>query len=223
MATHLDLEEQEQLDRLKHFWNTYGTLITGVLLAVAVAVAGWNGWQYWQRSQAAQAATLYDELDRAVQAGEPEQVQRALGDLQQRFARTAYAQQGGLLAASGLADKGKTDEARTALAWVADKAVDPGYQAVARLRLASLHMDSQAWDEALKQLGAGFPAEFAALVADRRGDVLLAQGKRDEARAEYQKAWTGFAADSEYRRLVEIKLNAVGVDAKTLGAPAQAS
>ena len=32
MATHLDLDEQEQLDQLKHFWNTYGTLITWVVL-----------------------------------------------------------------------------------------------------------------------------------------------------------------------------------------------
>jgi len=223
MATHLDLEEQEQLDKLKHFWNTYGTLITWVLLLAAAAVVAWNGWHYYQRSQAAQAATLYDELERATKSGEAAQVERALGDLQQRFARTAYAQQGGLLAASSLVEKGKAEQARAALAWVVDKAVDPGYQAVARLRLASMHIDAQAWDEALKQLNTGFPAEFQALAADRRGDVFLAQGKRDEARTEYQKAWTAFAPESEYRRLVEIKLNAVGVDTKTLGAPAQQS
>ena len=220
MATHLDLEEQEQLDRLKHFWNTYGTLITWVLLILAGAVVAWNGWQYWQRSQAAQAATLYDELDRATKASDVERVQRALGDLQQRFARTAYAQQGGLLAASSLAAQGKAEEARTALAWVVDKAVDPGYQAVARLRLASLHMDAKAWEPAAQQLNAAFPAQFQALAADRKGDLLLVQGKRDEARAAYQQAWTAFGAESEYRRLVEIKLNAVGVDVKTLGAAA---
>ncbi|RYF79940.1 MAG: tetratricopeptide repeat protein [Comamonadaceae bacterium] len=223
MATHLDLEEQEQLDRLKHFWNTYGTLITWVLLIAAGAVVAWNGWQYWQRSQAAQAAALYDELDRATKASDTERVQRALSDLQQRFAGTAYAQQGGLLAASNLAAQGKAEEARTALGWVVDKAKDPGYQAVARLRLASLHMDAKAWEPALQQLNASFPAEFQALAADRKGDVFLAQGKRDEARAEYQKAWTAFGAESEYRRLVEIKLNAVGVDVKTLGAAAPKS
>lgn len=217
MATHLDLEEQEQLDRLKHFWNTYGTLITWVLMIAAAAVVGWNGWQYWQRSQAAQAATLYEELDRAVQATDADRVKRALGDLQQRFAGTAYAQQGGLLAASSLAAQGKPEEARAALAWVADKAADPGYKAVARLRLASLHMDDKAWDQALQQLTGDFPAEFQALAADRRGDIFLAQGKRDQARDEYKKAWAAFAPESEYRRLVEIKLNAVGVDVKTLG------
>jgi predicted negative regulator of RcsB-dependent stress response len=49
MATHLDLEEQEQLDQLKAFWNRYGNLLTWVLIAVLAVVAGWNGWNYWQR------------------------------------------------------------------------------------------------------------------------------------------------------------------------------
>jgi len=50
MAQHLDLEEQEQLDELKHFWKQYGNLITWALIAVLSAFAAWNGYQYWQRS-----------------------------------------------------------------------------------------------------------------------------------------------------------------------------
>ena len=42
MATHLDLEEQEQLDALKHFWNQWGNLITWVLIAVLGAYAAWT-------------------------------------------------------------------------------------------------------------------------------------------------------------------------------------
>ncbi|MFL6691741.1 MAG: YfgM family protein, partial [Ramlibacter sp.] len=79
MASHLDLEEQEQLDQLKHFWNTYGNLISWVLIAVFGAVAAMNGWQYWQRMQAAKASALYDEVERAVQAGD-------LGRAEQGFA-----------------------------------------------------------------------------------------------------------------------------------------
>ena len=33
MATHLDLEEQEQLDQLKAFWKQYGNLITWAVIA----------------------------------------------------------------------------------------------------------------------------------------------------------------------------------------------
>ncbi|RZI97255.1 MAG: tetratricopeptide repeat protein [Variovorax sp.] len=216
MATPLDLEEQEQLDQLKHFWATWGNLITAVVVLAALAFAGWNGWQYWQRSKATQAAALYDELDRSAQAGDVARVERALGDMKDKFASTAYAQQAGLLAAKTLYDKGNTDASRAALSWVAQSAVDPGYQAIARLRLAAELFDSKAYDDALKELSASVPKEFEALVDDRKGDIYLAQGKREEAKAAYRKAWTGLGDRGDYRRLVEIKLNAVGVDPKTL-------
>lgn len=120
------------------------------------------------------------------------------------------------MAAKALHDKGNADASRAALTWVAEKASDPGYQAIARLRLAGELMDSKSYDDALKQLAAPVPKEFEALVADRKGDIYLAQGKRDEAKAAYQQAWSAFDAGSEYRRLVEVKLNAVGVDPQTL-------
>ena len=39
MAKHLDLEEQEQLDQIKHFWSKYGNAITWVLIVVLGAFA----------------------------------------------------------------------------------------------------------------------------------------------------------------------------------------
>jgi predicted negative regulator of RcsB-dependent stress response len=223
MASHLDLEEQEQLDQLKHFWNTYGTLIVWVLVLVAGASAAWTGWQYWQRDQAARASALYDELERGAQAGDTARVERALADMKSKYASTAYAQQGGLLAARVLQEKGQPDASRAALAWVAEHGEDPGYQAVARLRLASELIEAKSYDEALKQLSTGIPKEFEALAADRKGDVYMTQGKREEAKAEYRKAWSAFPPGNEYRRLVEIKLNAVGVDPKSLAPAGTAS
>ena len=49
MAKHLDLEEQEQLAELKHFWKRYGNIISWLLIVVFGAVAAWNGYQYWQK------------------------------------------------------------------------------------------------------------------------------------------------------------------------------
>jgi hypothetical protein len=53
------------------------------------------------------------------------------------------------------------------------------------------------------------------MAADRRGDVLALQGKAAEAKAEYVKAYKGFDDKSGYRRLVEVKLNALGGDPVT--------
>ncbi|MEO7886549.1 MAG: tetratricopeptide repeat protein, partial [Polaromonas sp.] len=212
MAKHLDLEEQEQLDELKHFWKQYGDMITWTLIVVLGAFAAWNGYQYWQRSQDAQASVMYDEVERAVQSGDMAKVDRSLADMKDRFGRTSYAQQAGLLAAKAYYDKGNIDASRAALNWVAEKANDAGYQSVARLRLAGLLLEKKSYDEALQQLSAPFPKDFDALAADRRGDILSAQGKKSDAKEAYDKAYKGLDERSEYRRLVEVKLNALGVD-----------
>ncbi len=216
MAKHLDLEEQEQLDQIKHFWARYGNLITWVLIAVLGSMAAWNGWQYWQRDQASKAAALYDEIERAALARDAERMERALADMKNGFGRTTFASQGALLAGKTLFEAGKVDSARAALTWVADESPDSAYQAVARLRLAGLDIEAKAYDAALKTLEASVPKPFEPLVADRRGDVYMAQGKADEARAQYQSAWRGFSDRADYRKLVEIKLAALGVDVASL-------
>jgi predicted negative regulator of RcsB-dependent stress response len=223
MARHLDLEEQEQLEEFRHFWKQYGNLISWVLIVVFGSYAAWNGWNYWQRSQAVQASVLYDEVERAAAGGDTGRVEQAFKDIQDKYGRTTYARQAGLVAAKALADHGKVDAAKAALQWVADNASDEGYEAIAKLRLAAVLTQSKAYDEALKQLGSGLPQPFEALAADRRGDIYELQGRKDQAKAEYLKAWHGLAAGTEYRALVEVKLTALGVDVGALKPAAESA
>ena len=210
MASNLDLQEQEQLDELKAFWNQYGNLITWVLVLVLGGFAAFNGWNYWQRDQGTKAAVMYEEFDKAIQAGDADQAGRVFSDLKERYARTAYAQQAGLQAAKLQADKGKGDAAQASLTWVAEKATDEEYQALAHLRLSALLLDKKAYDEALKQVDAVKPPEFAALADDRRGDILLASGKRDEAVKAYLASYKAMSDQLDYRRIVESKLASLG-------------
>jgi predicted negative regulator of RcsB-dependent stress response len=210
MATHLDLEEQEQLDQLKSFWKQYGNLITWVVIAVLSAFAAWNGWNWWQRDQAVKSGSMFDQLEKAAQAGDSDQASRVFADMKDRFPHTAFTQQGGLLAAKLQFDKGQGDAALGTLAWVSANATEAEYQTIARLRAAGILLDQKKFDDALKQLDAASSPDFQALVADRRGDVLLAQGKRDEAKVAYDKAWQVMDPKVDYRRLVEAKLTALG-------------
>jgi predicted negative regulator of RcsB-dependent stress response len=212
MASLYDLQEQEQLAQLKHFWARYGNFITWLLIAVLGAFAVWNGWQYWQRKTALEAAALYDELDRAARANDVDRVRRVWADLQKQAGRSAQAQHGGLLVARVLQDAGEVQEARAALQAVVERSKDAGVAAAARLRLSALELQAGDHAAALKWLDASLPPEFAALVADRRGDVLLAQGQTDAARQAYQTAWRGMGPEVDYRRIIEAKLNALGVD-----------
>lgn len=212
MAKALDLDEQEQLDQIKHFWNTWGNLISWLLIAVLGSYAAWNGYQYWERSQAAKAAALYDEVERAVGSGDLARVERSLADMKEKFGRTQFAQQSALLAAKTLQAQGKSEAARDALAWVVTNAKEPAYRDIARLRLVALQLEAKAYDEALKQLGSEFTPEMSGLAADLRGDVLQAKGQSADAVSAYQQAWSKLADTPDYRRLVQAKLNALGID-----------
>lgn len=209
---HLDLEEQEQLDQFKHFWKQYGNLISWVLVAVFGAIAAWNAYQYWQRSQALQAASMFELVERAVAAGDAERVSRSFGDMKDKLGRAVLTQQAGLLVARFHQLRQDTAAAEAALSWVAQSASDEGYQALARLRLSALALDAKSYDQALKHLEAPVPAAFQALVADRRGDILLAQGQRDAAIQAYLKAWAGWDEGQTYKLAVRVKLTALGVD-----------
>jgi predicted negative regulator of RcsB-dependent stress response len=223
MATHLDLEEQEQLDAVKRFWKQYGNLITWVLVLVLGGFAAWNGWQWWQRDQAIKAGAMFDELDRAAQAGEIDKVTRIFNDLKERFGSTTFAQQGALLTAKAQTEKNQSDAAIATLQWVATQGGEAEFKTIARLRLAGLLLDSKKPDEALKQLDEATSPDFAALVADRRGDVLLSQGKGEEAQASYLRAWQAMDAKVEYRRLIEAKLTALGASPAASAASAGTS
>ena len=216
MATHLDLEEQEQLDQLKHFWNTWGTLISSVLILVAGGLVAWNGYQYWQNRQAGQAAALYDAVEVAARSGDQARMSQAFADMKAKYGGTTQASQAGLALAKAKIEAGDADAAKEALTWVALQSGDDGLKALARVRLAGVLMDQKNYDDALKQLSGSVPLEFEAVFADRKGDIYLLQDKRADAISEYAKAWKSLEEGVEYRRLVEVKLGA-------LGAPVQGS
>ena len=210
MANHLDLEEQEQLDQLKHFWKQYGNLITALLLAVLGTFAAWNGYQYWQNRTASQASVMFEEVDKVMRTGDLAMAERAFGDMKERFASTVYAQQAGLSLAKLAYQGDKTDLSKTALTWVAGSKADAAYASVAKLRLAGIYIETKEFDLALKVLDETYPAAFTALVADKKGDLFFAQGKNVEAVTEYRKSWAAMDPRAEYRRLVSIKLGALG-------------
>ena len=114
MAQHFDLEEQEQLDQLKHFWSKWGTPITGALIVVFGSFAAWNGYQYWQARQSTQAAALADAVTQAVEGKQLDRIGQALTDLKSDYAGTQQAAQAGLLVAGPPAPGFGADRAEAA-------------------------------------------------------------------------------------------------------------
>lgn len=209
MAT-LDLHEQEQVDAFKAWWNENGKWTVAALVLAAAAFAGVRGWQSWQAGQAQKAAVLYDDVVQQVASHDPKRVNDAAQAVVDKYGSTAYAPRAELLAAQVSIQTGQDSQAKTQLQWVIDHAAEAGLQSVARLKLASLLLDEKKYDQALALLEAKHAESFDGLYADLRGDVLLAQGKTDEARAAYKTAVDKISEQDVYRNLIQMKLDALG-------------
>jgi predicted negative regulator of RcsB-dependent stress response len=205
-----NLEEQEQIDALKAWWTDYGKLVMLGVIACALTIAAFQGWRYYRAQQAERAAALYTQLDQARGAGEQKKVRDIAAQVIQSNGSTPYAGMAALAAAKASFETGEIEDARKNLQWAADKARDEEMRDVARFRLAGVLLDEKKYDEALKVLSEKSTEAYVALFADRRGDVLAAQGKPAEARAAYQIALDKSAPSSQYRQLIEVKLDALG-------------
>ncbi|EOA04808.1 hypothetical protein HFRIS_010544 [Herbaspirillum frisingense GSF30] len=208
-----DLEEQEQLDSIKAWWAKYGNLVTWALIIALAAYAAWTGWNTYQARQSGQASVLYEEQQKSFAAKDNAKVQRAASDIQDKFSGTAYAEMSALVAARSAFDANDIETAKKQLQWVIDHGRGKEYKAIAAVRLAGVLLDAKSYDEAFKLLSGDYPAQFAGAIADRKGDVLLAQGKRDEARSAYKLALEKSDAKDPGRQLIQIKLDAIGGEA----------
>jgi predicted negative regulator of RcsB-dependent stress response len=209
MATY-DLEEQEQIDSLKHFWTDYGRLIITGVVAFVVGVGGIQGWKYYKRTQAQDASVEFGKLDEAVAKGDVTEIRNVGSGIVDRYPRTSYAPMAALVVAKAERDAGDLDAAASQLEWAAQNAASEEARMLSRLRLAGVQLDQEKYEEALKLLDEKVTEAFVALYSDLRGDVLVEQGKMAEARAAYQQALDKSVESGGWRNVVQIKIDALG-------------
>jgi predicted negative regulator of RcsB-dependent stress response len=204
-----DLQEQEQLASFKAWWEKYGNFILTVVTLALLAFAGWNGWRWYQQRQATAAASVYEQVLRAIDAKDAAKVKELTGSLIQGYGRTVFASMAALHAAKLNHEAADLPAARSQLQWVIDKSGHEEFTLVARVRLAGVLLDEKNHDEALKVLAGDVPAAHQTAFADRRGDVLYAQGKPADARAAWQQALDKADPQHPLRQLIQLKLDSV--------------
>ena len=208
-----DLEEQERIDALKDWWSKWGVWIYAALGAFFIGVLGVQAWRYYEKSQGEQAEVLFKSVQKTAQEGaatkDTKKLSEAASAIAEKFPNAFYASEAQLMAAKASFDANDFVTAKKHLQWVVDKG-PAVHRNIAKIRLASVLLEEKKFDEALKVLDSVKDDAFISMAADLRGDVLVSQARRDEARAAYQIAVEKAGDRSPMKALSQAKLDAVG-------------
>lgn len=203
--------EEQQIEIIKKWWKANGN---SVLIGIALAIAAVLGYQTWNQNKQATgeaAAILYGQVIEAANLVEQNRSQgnadelnnqlttlTHLGEqLKKDFSSSEYAVFGALMLAKQDMLEGKPDGAEAELHWAIEHSASSATKLIANLRLARVLAAQQKYDEALSALDSQQPGAQADAYEEVRGDIYLAKGDQDQARAAYQKAMDLSAAQNQ--------------------------
>ncbi|WP_305803999.1 tetratricopeptide repeat protein [Stenotrophomonas sp. YIM B06876] len=196
------LDEHEQSERVRTWIRKNGAgILGGVVFSIAV-IGGWQWWQRQQVSQLAEANARYDAVIRSLQSKDLAEAAKDVAALEGGKA-SIYADLAALELAKAQVDAGKSEAAIATLRAVK---AEGEFKLLIEQRIARLLIETGKPDEALKLLATG--EDSASL--EIRGDALMAQSKRDEARELYSRALARLDVAAPQRRLLETKLTDAG-------------
>ncbi len=217
---HLDEHEQSELVRT---WmrDNIASILVGIGLGLLV-IFGYFQWQGHQARQKALAAGEFLSFGAAVGAKNDEAAKAALDRIQKEHGNSAYAVLAAMRWAEGAIVRKDMATAEQSLQWAYDHAGDDAIKSLAGQNLARVKLGADKAAEALSLVDS-LPVEgYASVIAELRGDILLSQGKRDEARTAYQASLDALDASAPNRQALEMKRDDIGSSTAATPAPAAA-
>lgn len=208
--------EEQQVEVIKNWWKENGTSVIAGTVIGLVALFGWRYYNEHQQSNQEAASQAYNQLTQTLAKGDDAAFAQAQTFIAEHKGES-YSELAALQLAAAAVKAGKLDLAAEQLTRVVAEG-DESVQPIAALRLARVLGDQGKFDEALAQLGKISNDAFKAQVAEVRGDLLLKQGKPEEARDAYQAAADagGLQASPE----LKLKMDDLALPAAaTAGAP----
>ena len=192
--------EEEQVDKLKKWWDSNGKqIIAGAVLGLA-GIFGWNAYVDYQDSQALNARALYlSYVSDSANVG-------AYDKLIKDHPSSSYSDQGTLVMAKYLFDAGNYSLALDALKPLMSRE-NSVIASTASLRTAALFLELGQHEEALAILNMENANEFSGLFYNLAGDVYLDLGNNEEARNSYSLAIENITDNSSLSQLIQIKLD----------------
>lgn len=214
------VEEAQQLERIREFMKSYGTLIfVGIIVAIGSSV----GWSYWQKKQVVSAEIRTAKVQQLVADASKADETTALSgfvatadQITSEAPDSAQAIQAQLTVAHLAYERKDYASAEKALSQVAQsKNEDKGLIAIVNLRLANAQFAQDKFDIALATLNGINEDSFRPSVEERKGDIYVAKNDIEQAKKAYQTAWDSLVQREETNAILELKLESVGIQVET--------
>lgn len=193
-------EEEQDLAQLKSWWQQNYLLVIITVVLVFAVVFGWRFWQNHQQQKMLQASNQYELLlnsqDNATQVEQ----------LVKQYDNTSYAVFALLDQAKRAVENQQFSQAEQALKQATTQAKDDILLSISALRLATVQYQLQQYDDALASLQQVKGEAWQSRKDLLTGDILLAKGDKQGAKASYQQAQTK-ATNAFEQQWLEVRLN----------------
>jgi predicted negative regulator of RcsB-dependent stress response len=176
--------EKEQLEKIKKWWDTNGKAI---IVGLTVGIGGIFGYRYWEDNKLLEgesASANYEHLLVVSQAGASDEATAAADALITNQPETFYAEMAALQSAKLAIDDNDYASAKRRLTWIIEQPNAGSLATIAKVRLAQLLLAQGSTEEAWTQFSS-LQANDQMRFPEQHGDIALAQGNLELARAQY--------------------------------------
>ncbi len=146
-----EVSEDVRRDQLKKLWDRYSFLIVGAALLIIAAVAGWRGYEYLEAKKAAAAGASFDKAMELSEQNKHSEAEAAFNSLA-ATAPSGYRMLARLRAAAEVAARDPQAAVKTYDEIATDRSAEALVQELAKIRAASLIVDTASYSDMLQRL-----------------------------------------------------------------------
>lgn len=204
-----DLEEQEQLDEFKAWWAKNGKMVSSLVLVGVLAYAGWQGYHFWIAKKSTEASNIYQTLI-TTEPSKLDTIKTQATQLTSDYSVTPYAGRAAVFLAKTQYEAKDTEGATQQLNWAIEHAKESSVKAIAALQLAGIQYEKKDYAAAKKTLEDIQDKGYLGLKNNLLGDVLLAEGKTEDAKKAFVDALKYLDPQGRLFQLTKQKLESLG-------------
>lgn len=196
--------EEEQVDAIKRFWKENGIAI---IVGAVLGLGGLYGWRYYNDTQISakeEASTSYEAVVAQLEDANTADAEKFVAE-----SDSGYSTLTALQLAKVSIDGNDLEGAAKHLSKVANGAKEDAIKSLANIRLARVQAELKQYDAALTTLDKVGQEAFKAQTQEVKGDILVAQGNFDGARAAYTESLNA----NDNNQLIKMKLDNLAVAA----------